>query len=101
MSSAPKFMTEDDWITQFNPLPNPVDTSCGYDFGDGCTLVETYGQHAGYLGTIPPERIWTVLDSEGGDEAQVIVSGLVFINRLGHIVTQHPWTEPIEVPLSR
>lgn len=90
-------MTEDKWIETFKPLPNPVDNGCGYDFGQGCTLVETYSPHTEYLDTIEANRIWTVV--EGDEGHQYIMSGKSFVNRIGYIVTENPWEEDISVDL--
>ena len=97
---TPKKISEDEWLAQYKPLVNPVDAGCGFDFGDGCTLVETYGDHLAYLKTIPDDRIWTAVESDDEeDERPVIVSGMHFVNRLGYFVTENPWNEEIEVKL--
>jgi len=93
---TPEIIPVDDWVERFRPLVNPVDATCGYDFGDGCTLVETYADHLTYLATIPEERIWTVVENDG---TFTIVSGRALVNRIGHVVTEVPWTNDVEVPL--
>lgn len=90
-------ISEDQWLAEFKPVPNPVDATCGYDYGDGCCLVETYGEHLDYLKGIPANRIWTVMDNDDGDPC--ISSGMTFVNRLGYIVTEQPWTEDVYVDL--
>lgn len=90
-------ISEDKWIEAYKPLVNPVDASFGYDFGDGCTLVETYGDHITYLESIDENRIWTVIEDDNGN--QIIVSGKMRLNRIGFIVTEHPWDEYTEVPI--
>lgn len=93
---TPKTMTEDDWIATYKPKPAPGSTS-GFDYGDGCTLVETYGDdNRELLDAADPKTIWTVLDD---GESTVIVTGLHHVNRIGHIITENPWTDDIEVLL--
>jgi len=96
MSIVPEILKIDAWIDRYKPLANPVDPHCGYDFGDGCTLIETYGDHLAYLATIPDERIWTIVEN---DEVFSVVSGRCHVNRVGHVVTTEPWDHDVEVPL--
>jgi hypothetical protein len=90
-------ITENQWLAEFKPLPNPIDASCGYDYGAGCCLVETFGKHLDYLRSIPENRIWTVMDNDDGNPC--ISSGMSFVNRLGYIVTENPFTEDVYVNL--
>lgn len=92
-----KEISENHWIETYNPLPNPVDDTCGYDYGNGCVLVETYSPHTEYLNTIEANRIWTVIEADNGH--QYIMSGRAFVNRIGYIVTEKPWEEDISIDI--
>lgn len=46
---------------------------------------------------IPTEHVWTLID---GDEGDALLPGFHIVNRIGYIVTEHPWEhELIEVQL--
>jgi hypothetical protein len=91
-----KTITEDEWIEQYKPVPNPVAEN-GYDFGEGSTLIQGYG-HAenDLLEKAGANRIWTVLEC---DETQVIASGRHIVNATGYIITEIAYNEDMEVTL--
>lgn len=96
---VPATLTEAEWVARFKPVSNPIDESCGFDFGGGCTLVETYGGHTEYLDTIDPSHVWTVLENEETDDYD-IVNGRHLVNRVGYIVTEIPWDQEYQVSLA-
>lgn len=73
------------WCEQFKPVTNHIDDNAGYD---GC-LFETYGPEYAFIAELAesqPNRVWTLLDSDGEDLD--IVAGWHFVNRLGYFVTE-------------
>ncbi|MBI1246872.1 hypothetical protein GC197_03380 [bacterium] len=83
-------LTEDEFCTQFRPLPNPIAAHAQMDFGDakGC-LIETYGPEWDFIKSFDRYRVWTLIDNNAGD--MFILSGLHWINRLGYLITANPW----------
>jgi len=94
-------VTEDQFTEKFNPQVNHLDDNASWggwnkDSDDGC-MYETFGEEEEYVKMIAksePNRVWTILEVDG--EA-AIVSGAHFVNRMGYMITEHPWTEDTEV----
>ena len=85
-------ITEDEWIAEFKPLPAPTPGS-GYDYGDGCTLVDGHSdEDRAHLQACDPRTVWTVVSGD----AEAILPGFHTVNRLGNIVTEKPWTDDID-----
>jgi hypothetical protein len=82
-----QMMDEDQFVSQFGPKPNRLNSAAGFDFGDGGCLFETYGHEWQYVRAAEPAAVWTVIE---GDDALVIESGLHWVNRLGFILTDRP-----------
>lgn len=88
-----KIINENDWIEDFRPKPAPRQGS-GFDFGEGCTLVDGNGPGDGeYLASVGEKHVWTVVDD---GEATAISPGFHHVNRLGYIVTENPWSDDID-----
>ena len=85
-------ITTDEWYETFKPIPNHItgdcDTSCSF---------ETYGDELAFVLAQPDNTIWTEMD---GDEGVSIVSGYHLVNRIQYYVTEKPWDDFIEVPVS-
>jgi len=76
---------EDAFLTLFPPTRNHLDSSAGFDFGDGGTLFETYGEELEFVRSQDPDRVWTLLECDGELH---IVSGFHRVNRLGYFVCE-------------
>lgn len=89
-------LTEDEWIEKHNPLPAPLPGN-GFDFGDGCTLLDgTAPEEIEALEAAGEQRTWTVVDD---GEVTSITTGRHFVNRLGYIITEQPWSESVDIEL--
>lgn len=90
IATAPAYLTidEDTFVTEYRPIPNPLDDAAGFDFGGGGCLLETYGADREHLRSADPAKVWTVIDGDNG--AIVIESGYHLVNRIGFLVTQMP-----------
>ena len=84
-----KQLTEDEFYTQYKPIPNPRD---GSDFWDPDIDYQTI--HKAYQG-----HIWTVVDGE--DDSTLVLSGWHVVNRFAFMLTERPWdiSEDITVEL--
>lgn len=82
-----QYLSEDEFLSRFQPIPNPLDETAGFDFGEGGCVFDTGGQDLEFVRTQPPEKVWTVVD---GDDGLEITEGMHFVNRLGYLVTRHP-----------
>jgi hypothetical protein len=77
-SDAMKQLTEDEFDAQFTVLEGPD----GESIRDGHDGIEPDSRH-----------LWTIVDADGSLYA---VSGLHYVNRIGYLVTEEPWTEDTE-----
>ena len=80
-------INSDDFDDKFQPIQNPHNKDSGWN---GC-LFETYGVEFNFVKNQPKERVWTLLSDN------TLVSGLHFVDRVGYLVTETPWTEDTEV----
>ena len=88
-----RILTEDEWIENYGPKPAPRQGS-GFDFGEGCTLVDGNGPgDAEHLENAGDRHVWTVVDD---GEITAISPGRHHVNRLGYIVTEKPWDDDID-----
>lgn len=79
-------MTVAEWQLEFNPVRNTLNRNATYDGH----LFETYGSELAFVNSAPDDRIWTLLESDSGDET-VISPGWSRVNRMGYFVTTKPW----------
>jgi hypothetical protein len=73
------YSTWDDWDTKYNAQPNHL--------VDGTDLYETYGDEHAYIlqmAELHPRRVWTIVCA---DDADVIMNGYHYVNRVGYMVT--------------
>jgi len=85
-----KPLNYDAWVEKYKPQKNHLDHNASFDG----TMYETRGEEFAYvqdMDTKDPNRVWTIL--EGDNDETVITNGLHFINRLGYIITEVPFTE--------
>ena len=71
---------------KFKPMKNHLAKNAGWNGW----LFETYGKEMAYVKSVAPEKVWTLLDVDGG---LYISSGYHFVNRVGYFVTEVPWSE--------
>lgn len=87
-------MTHEEWEEEYVPVKNHLDDNASFD---GC-MFETYDEEfVEVLRNADDKRVWTYVE---GDEGLYIIPGLHFVNRLGYLITEKPYTdETIEVKL--
>jgi hypothetical protein len=74
---------------KINPSINDRDIT-----GWNGTMYETFGEELDYITNLvrsgEGNRVWTIVDGEDGD--LIIIAGFRFVNRMGYLVTEKPWT---------
>lgn len=79
-------LSEDLFFDVFKPIPNHINTNTSWS---GC-MFETYGDELEFIRRQPAERIWTIVEADGG---MAICSGCHVVNRIGYLVASIP-TQP-------
>ena len=79
-------ISHEEFEKRFKPIANPSEPSTN--------LFETYGEDLEFLKKQNTANLWTLL-CEGED--MTIVSGICWVNRMNYLVTENPWTIPIQV----
>lgn len=82
----------DEWLNNYSPIKNHIDDTACFD---GIKF-ETYGTELKIVRSEDASKIWTLVDEDG---RQMIVSGYVHVNRLGHFITHQPWNENIVIEI--
>lgn len=77
-------LTEEALTERFPFRPNHLNPNAPFDFGQGGTMFETHGEEHAFVAAQPRNRIWTLIDGDGGLS---IVAGYWFVNRLGYFVS--------------
>jgi hypothetical protein len=77
-------LTEEALTQRFLFQPNHLNANAPFDYGQGGTMYETYGEELAYVRSQPCNRIWTLVDGDGGLS---IVSGFWRINRIGYFIS--------------
>ncbi len=81
-------ISEDVFDQQFPLVRNHLNPNATRGFGDqgGC-LFETYGEELAFVRSQDARFVWTFID---GDDAQYVVSGMHFVNRIGYLISKVP-----------
>lgn len=79
-------LSEEEFFARFQPVPNHIDSSAGFD---GC-MFETFSDQLAHVQAQDPNLVWTVLDCDG---QLSIDSGFHFVNRLGYLIASVPTDE--------
>lgn len=87
-------MTHEEWEEEYVPVKNHLDDNASFD---GC-MFETYDEEFVHvLRNADDKKVWTYVE---GDEGLYLIPGLHFVNRLGYLITEKPYTDKtIEVKL--
>lgn len=82
-------ITEDEFDASYSLLHNHFNPNASWAIGDGpgC-LFETYGEELDFVRQQDPQTVWTILDSDNGN--QLVVSGYHFVNRVGYLISTTP-----------
>lgn len=90
-------ISEEAFLAIFQPIKNHLNPNAAFDFGEGGTMFETYGEELAHVQSQPAARIWTLVE---GDDGLELTSGFHFVNRLGYIITQHPVQPGLSISIS-
>jgi hypothetical protein len=85
-------ITADEWVEKYKPIKNPTN-----DWGGDYSAFETFTPDVTFVLEQPEKFIWTEMDS---GEGVSIVSGYHLVNRIQYYITEKPWDDFIEVPIS-
>jgi hypothetical protein len=88
-------ISEDAFAAHYPLVPNHLNPNATWAFGDagGC-LFETYGAELAFVRQQDPRCVWTFLD---GDDAQYVVSGMRFVNRIGYLISKVPVPDGVSI----
>lgn len=88
-----KVNTIEEWDEFYKPEKNWLDEEASW----GGVLYETHGEEVKYVISQPKNHVWTYVD---GDNGTYLATGFKVCNRIGHLVTDIPWTEEMEIQVS-
>ena len=82
-------LTEDEFDDRFPLVPNHINPSATWAFGDGpgC-LFETFGPEFEFVRRYDRRKVWTLVDGDDGD--LYVVNGLHLVNRVGYLLSRDP-----------
>ena len=79
-------MSYDDWIEKYKPIDNTI----GKYVTKGDKQFETYGAEKEFVLDQDAEYVWTWVT---GDNADLLLPGFHYVNRMAFFVCEEPWTE--------
>ncbi|MFN6951352.1 MAG: hypothetical protein ACK4NE_01990 [Albidovulum sp.] len=79
-------LTFDDWRDAYRPIRNTLRPAAPFDG----LMFETFGPELDAVAAADPACVWTIVDGE--DESLWLLSGCHFVNRLGYLITERPWS---------
>jgi len=79
-------ITKNEFDVTYPLLSNHFDPNASWASGDGngC-LFETYGEELDFVRRQDPQTIWTIVDTDDGD--QMVISGYHHVNRVGYLIS--------------
>ena len=81
---------------RFPLRPNHLNPNAPWAFGDGPGyLFETFGEEFNFVRSQDPRTVWTLLDSDDGD--QLLVNGFHFVNRIGYLISNAPVDDSLTI----
>ena len=89
-----KEMIEEDWVMEFRPIENHIDTNASFEGH----MFETYGEELEFIKSQNPYHIWTYGDGDSG--GTYIWNGWHIVNRIGYFITEVPWVEGQEIQVN-
>lgn len=79
-------LSEDEFDLRFPLVTNHLNPDAGWALGEGAgCLFETHGEEFDFVQRQDPRKVWTFMD--GDDGAQVVCTGLHYVNRIGYLVS--------------
>ena len=89
--------TWEEFVTKYKPLAaNNGDPDEGQDDYEATCVMDDYHiePQNSIIKNCPPNRLWTCMDNDYG--TPIVVAGWHYINRIGYIITEIPWTDAEE-----
>jgi hypothetical protein len=86
-------MDFDEWVAEYQPIPNHLDKHSSFDG----TMFETYGDEYEFVKAANPNCIW--MYGDGDDGGSYIWSGWGFINRIGYFITTKPFPDNVTIQI--
>lgn len=85
-------ITHTEWVETYRPTKNQLVPNAPFEG----SMFETFGKELAHVQSQPKNQVWTVLDVDGD---LIISDGFHFVNRMGYIITEVPYTndEPLDV----
>ena len=95
MNTIEQTLTEEEFAAAYPLIPNHLDPNAGWSNGEGpgC-LFETYGEEFEFVSRQDPATVWTFVD---GENEQLVISGLHYLNRIGYLVSTKPVPPGVEI----
>jgi hypothetical protein len=84
-------MDFDEWVAEYKPITNHIDTNASFDG----TMFETYGDEVEFVKAQDENRIWMYGDGDNG--GSYIWSGWGFVNRIGYFITDKPVPHNVDI----
>lgn len=82
-------MDYETWIETYKPIQNHLSK---YEASFDGTMFETYGDEVEFVKTqVEAQKVWTIRDGE--DDNLILTAGMGWVNRLGYLITEVPWTD--------
>jgi hypothetical protein len=96
VTRSPLELTEDEFDARFPLLTNHLNPNASWGSGnEGGCLFETYGEELEFVQRQDPHMVWTLVDGDGND--QYLVSGFLFVNRIGYLVSSISLREGLDI----
>lgn len=86
-------ITDDQFTEQYTFKKNHLDNNASFD-GE---MFETYGEEHAFVVAHDNHFIWTYQDDDNGNPC--IASGYHYVNRIGYLISNEPWTADTYVQL--
>lgn len=83
-------MNYSEWEKAYSPIKNTLVKHAPYS---EC-MFETYGKEVEFVSAQDVHNIWTIRDESG---VSIITAGMGWVNRMGYLITETPWTDENEV----
>ena len=93
MSKRRRTPTTDDWKKKYTPVENTYARN-GWGWDDKCHMFETFGIELDFIKRQDPKTVWTLVDEDG---KTYLIAGIHWVNRLGYVVSEEPWSDPDEI----
>jgi len=95
--NRPKRIEWAEFEETYKPVKNPIDPDASYDG----FMLETYGAEFEEVANANIINVWTIIECDDPNDIDetimIIVNGRHYVNRMGYIITEKPWSEGEDV----